>query len=402
MAISKTQHDADTEPRDPQSDSLHEDVAEAADMPTPFWGVASGSSIKALRVASRNETVSDHGHTINGADFPTPRNAEISFATANKTGIWEGPNWFIDCGGFSELGDSDDGTYQSDLSEYIDYLLKHVNNGIDIKYWALRDWPVTKQLLREHDRTERDHQRWTIRDHHRSLELADEAGLLDKPGVNPISVLQGQDTSGYLWMLETLQQSGLLTEHVCIGSLKSLSHQQVEDVAEAVRSALPDDHTLHGLGITKAHLAHSGVREHFDTIDTQCWNHQTKRLPTTLDDVKNTWIGYLHAFQQYIEVLQEQTETVSDTQQATGTSLFEFAGGQQSVTGHTSSDLIECVCGTTIDPNAVIDFYDENVRTENTELQDALDGPGCRNCKRKLIAFQDQCLGDIPEQLPRS
>lgn len=405
MAITEqnTLSDSDSAEYAPPSDALHETLseAEAEDMPTPYWGVASGSSVKALRIASTNEVITDHGHTINGANFPTPRHIELSYATENRTSIWKGPSWFIDCGGYSELTGSDDGTYQSSLRDYIDYLLKHIERGVDIQYWALRDWPVTDELLREHGRTERDHQRWTVKDHHRSLRLAHETGLIDKEGVEPICVLQGQDVAGYLFHLDLLRESGLLTDHICIGSAKSLNRWEVEDIAEAVRKELPSKHTLHGLGVTQQTLAHPGVREHFDTFDTQVWNHETNRLPDRLADVQDTWIGYLHAFEQYVDRLQSQTGTVAEVQQGIGTSLFEFGRGKKSVTGHTSSSLIECACGTTFDPNAIIDSYDENVVTENTHPDDALDGPGCRHCRRKLLNFRMQCMdGDLPEELP--
>ncbi|MHC3381794.1 deazapurine DNA modification protein DpdA family protein [Haloarcula sp. H-GB5] len=304
----------------------------------------------------------------------------------------------IDCGGFTELSRSDDGTYSSDLSTYIEYLIQHLDDGIEIKYWALRDWPITDELLREHGRTERDHQRWTIRDHWRSLELAEKSGLLDRSGVKPIAVLQGEDVAGYLWMLDHLRENGLLTDHVCLGSIKKLDHHQVQDIAEAVRDALPSKYTLHGLGITKRHLQYPGIREHFDTIDTQAWNKQTNQLSTDLEPVKNTWIGYIWAFRKYVEKLQQQTETTSESRQGTGTKLFDFAGGQQSVAGHSDSPLNECVCGTTIDPNAILDYYDDSVNTENTDPLDALDMAECRHCRRRILKLSMQCLDDVPDR----
>lgn len=372
--------------------------SEGGEMPDVYWGVSSGSSIKALRIASRGERVEDHGHTIDGSKFPAPTHAEISFATQNKNALWKGPEWFIDCGGFTELSRSDDGTYSSDLSTYIEYLTQHLDDGIDIKYWALRDWPITDELLREHGRTERDHQRWTIRDHWRSLELAEESGLLDRDGVDPIAVLQGEDVAGYLWMLDHLRENGLLTDHVCLGSIKKLDHHQVQDVAEAVRDALPSKYTLHGLGITKRHLQYPGIREHFDTIDTQAWNKQTNQLSADLESVKNTWVGYIWAFRKYVEKLQQQAETTSETRQGTGTKLFDFAGGQQSVSGHSDSPLNECVCGTTVDPNAILDYYDDSVNTENTDPLDALDMAGCRHCRRRILNLSMQCLDGVPDR----
>lgn len=393
------------QPEQPHPDAGTESLSQqspengSANSPTVYWGVSSGSSIKALRIASNGETVEDHDHVVDGAEFPAPTHAEISFATRNKNALFPGPRWFIDCGGFTELNRTDDGTYSSDLTAYIEYLVEHLDNGIDIQYWALRDWPITKDLLRTHGRTERDHQRWTIRDHWRSLNVADEYGLLNRDGVEPIAVLQGEDTAGYLWMLDHLRDNGLLTDHVCIGSIKKMDHHQVQDVAESVRDALPSKYTLHGLGITKTHLQYAGIREHFDTIDTQAWNKQTSQLPAKLDSVKNSWIGYIWAFRQYVEKLQQQAETTTDTRKGTGTKLFDFAGGQQSVSGHASTPLNECVCGTTIDPNAILDYYDDSVNTENSDPLDALDSAGCRHCRRRILNLSIQCLDGVPEQL---
>jgi hypothetical protein len=354
------------------------------------WGVASGSSIKALRIASRGKTVEDHGWTVDGSQSPAPGYAEISYTTGNADQIFAGPVWFVDCGGFTEL--SDNGQYDYAISEYVEYLARHARNGVEIKY-ALRDWPITNELLREYGRSERTHQRWSIRDHVKTLEIADDYGLSEL-GCEPMSVIQGVDTARYLRHLDYFADHGLLTDHVCLGSLKPLSPPEVQDVAEAVRRELPTGHTLHGLGMTYRHLRHQGVREAFDSVDTQSWNKARSRLSDEFDAIKDTWIGYLRAYEQYAEQLVEQSTT---TQDGTGTQLFEFGSGKASVAGHYDSPIRECVCGTTLDPNAIRDAHDPSANTENTETMDALDTCGCRHCRRSILNLRQQhIIDEIP------
>lgn len=362
-------------------------LADESEIPTMYWGVASGSSIKALRIASQGRTVTDHEWTVNGAESPAPGYAEISFATANRNQIFAGPEWFVDCGGYSELVEN--GVYDFEIEDYIEYIARHADDGMDIGFWAMRDWPITDELLRANGRTERTHQRWTVRDHVKSLELAEEYGLTSRSGCEPMAVIQGKDTAGYLWHLDYLRAHGLLSPHVCLGSLKKLSPSEVNDIGEAVRNALPSKHTIHGLGLTQQHLRYPGIRDVFDTIDTQSWNKATGRLPERFDAVKNTWIGYLRAYEQYADSLAAQ-DTRDD--QGRGTQLFEFGGGKESVAGHYDDPLRECVCGTLLDPNAIKDAYDPSTTTENTDEMDALDKCGCRHCRQSVLNLAMQAM----------
>lgn len=380
----------DTQSQSPPTSLADREVAlaDAEAIPTLYWGVSSGSSIKALRVASQGQTLTDHEWTVNGAESPAPGFAEISFATTNRNQIFEGPEWFVDCGGFSELVEN--GVYDFDVEDYIQYIAKHADSGIEIGYWAMRDWPITKGLLRANDRTERTHQRWTVRDHVKSLELAEEYGLTSRSGCEPMAVIQGEDMAGYLWHLDHLREHGLIqSDRVCLGALKKLSASEVKDIGEAVRDALPSKYTIHGLGLTQQHLRYPGIREVFDSIDTQAWNKGTNRLPEKFDAIKNTWIGYLRAYEQYADTITAQ-ETRDD--QGQGTRLFEFGGGKESVAGHYDDPLRECVCGTLVDPNAVRDAYDDSVTTENTEQLDALDAGGCRHCRRSMLNIALQMM----------
>lgn len=372
-----------------QSDTVG---VEDTDTPTVYWGVSSGASIKALRTATTEDTITDHDFTVDSSTYPTPSHAEISAATSNRSSLFPGPKWFIDSGGFSELHKSEDGTYSFSTEAYLDFLETQLENGIDIQYWALRDWPVTTDLLRAHSRSERCHQRWTVRDHWRCLDAAHERGLTSRDGTKPMAVLQGADTAGYLWMADHLRDQGLLTDHVCIGSLKQMSVHQVIAVAEAVRDALPSKHTLHGLGITKRHLHHPKVHDLFDSVDTTAWNRLTRRVPDRLSDVRHTWIGLLWAYATYRNQLAEQANSRPAAANNSGTQLFDFGGGRHTATGHTEQALSECICGATLDPNAVFDLFDDEVNTSGDDLEDALDSVGCRHCRHRLLTYAYQTI----------
>lgn len=368
------------------------DILASADGPFPemYWGVASGASVKALREACRSDSISDHDWTINLGDVPTPSRAEISYATKSRTLVFDGPEWFVDCGGYTELADSRGGTYSFDIAEYVKYIHDKLSDGIDIGYWALRDWPIDEQFLTEYGRSERTHQRWTVRDHIKSLEVATEYGLLEHGSCQPLPVIQGLDKNGYLWHLDYLNDHGLLMgDTVCVGSLKGNDIEEIKAIGSATRDALPSKYRLHGLGLTQRDLQHRGIRAVFDSTDTQSWNYGRSRLPDKYEHVKDTWIGYMRAYEAYLDTLQAQEATASGVRQT----LADF-NTQHDQKGHYSDPLRECVCGTTIDPNAIKDAHNDAIMTENTDDHDALtDRAGCRHCRRSILnlTIQELC-----------
>ena len=90
-----------------------------------YWGVASGSSRKAIEMAHLTKAVEDHDQTVDLSEYPAPPHAMISFETRNNIPK-PGPNWFVDCGGFSALDNSDRYVFEKSISDYIDYLMKHI------------------------------------------------------------------------------------------------------------------------------------------------------------------------------------------------------------------------------------------------------------------------------------
>jgi hypothetical protein len=113
--------------------------------------------------------------------------------------------------------------------------------------------------------------------------------------------------------------------------------------------------------------------------------------------VKNTWIGYLHAFRLYIENL--RSAITGDTPTAGSNSrLFDFGTGQRAASGHASNPLIECVCGSTVDANTLIDIADPQIDTPHKTALDALDRGGCRHCRGRILNIEIQCLDGIPDR----
>jgi len=334
-----------------------------------YWGVASGSTRKAIRLSHSDETVRDHGQAVDLSEYPEAEHAFLSFETRNNI-PFEGPDWGIDCGGFSALDNSDRYEYDTPIEEYIDFLLKHIDRGVSIKHWALRDWPYSEEYLSATGRDMRDHLRWTVRDHINCLQVADRKGLLSRTGVEPLPVLQGETYEDYIWHIDYLRDHGLLvSDTVCIGSLVSRPIDEIQLIIGRVRDALPSKYSLHGLGVKYESLKNPDAVEILDSVDTTSWNYEAKRRDGEGPHTEN-WIDLLDAYTAYRSRLEHLYETQPEGTQSVTKGLYEFLEDPQSVTGNSGFEMVECICGRMIGGNAITD---DDTPTST--------GEGCRHCR---------------------
>lgn len=215
-----------------------------------FYGAAGGSAQKALRVLEE------------------PRVC-ISAVTKNNR-PWAGiEELFIDSGGYSVLDERS--SYPTTDAEYLDFLIPLQDR---LEYFALRDYPISPEILSRYGRTVEDHQRLTA-DRHRSL-----LDLLDDETIDaqPVAVVQGWTLDDYLRHLDDLRDvdDSLLEGRVGIGSLVGRDVDDVRTIVTGVRSALPSSATVHGFGLSREALRYRDVVEALDSADSTAYERRAR------------------------------------------------------------------------------------------------------------------------------
>lgn len=315
-----------------------------------FWTVSSGGSRKALREAERDDDVEAYGDQLALGDVRPPESCMVSFATlANEP--WPGPEWFIDSGGYSTLmGNSE---YEEPAREYLKFIREHEQrDGVTIDRYALRDWACEDEILREHGRTRRQHQEWTIRDHIGCLELAEEIGV----DADPVSVLQGYTVPEYLEHLDYYREHGLLSDYVGIGSVcRRNAEEEIRSTILQVSEALPARCELHAFGVKKSVLQYPDVVNALDSVDSNAWDYAVRmdaESNASTDGHRYTWNRILRAYQTYRGDVEALLEAVEPTDRLTVKSLADF--GPEDLT-EPPYPLAECRCGNLVNPNYLDD-----------------------------------------------
>jgi len=330
-----------------------------------YWGVASGSSRRALSEAG-GSGVTEHseGRTVDRDEYPAPEYAMVSYATKMNE-PFEGPEWMVDCGGYSVL--SGHGEYETTCHEYVEWVAERDEQ---IAWWALRDWPYVEDLIDGSKTTVRDFQRQTVRDHIRCLEAADELGV----DARPMAVLQGRDVRDYLWHVDYLREHGLLTDRVMIGSLVRGpgTTAEVRSTITQIREALPTGTELHGLGVKKQLLSDEHVVNALDSADSAAWNSSLASEAMAAGSTGNarfTWDRVMDAYASYRDELRERFDAAAASDaHVTVTRLGQWSAAPD--VDPAQYALYECLCGALVDPNVP--------RPEPV-------GGKCRHCRRAAV-----------------
>lgn len=235
---------------------------------TFYYGCASGSSRKALRKAEEP-------------------NVFISFATKNNK-PWDGiENLFLDSGGAPDTMKAWGGEYPTSDEEYLDYVEKY-----EPEYFALRDYPCEKKLLREIDRTVEKNLEMTIDRHINLMDLLDDRDIKSEP----VSVIQGKDTSDYLKCIEMFEDHNLITPYIGIGTLCGRSANEViKKVVKTVREQLPNK-KIHGFGIKKSALKIGEIFRKLDSADSQAYEYNEQHSSRISGNKKKSWLDSLHEY----------------------------------------------------------------------------------------------------------
>jgi len=289
---------------------------------TFFFGASCGSSRKTLR------------------QMEEP-NVCLSYATKNNS-AWNGiESLMIDSGGYS-LITSGGGSYDSPITEYLDYV-----DDVGAKWFMTRDIPAADPVLKHIDNGVSEAISRTVKLTRDTLDAA-----RDHPvDAEPIAVLQGQTPADYVKCYHELVRHDALTGRVAIGSLKGHTSAEVASIVRAVRDVIREDernlgalhgHTeggtieLHGLGVDVPELEYEVVRNTLSSADssryiaTARWRGNRDETPARLrdDEPKQGWFetarAYLDMRTQLRDVLDheaaegEVTEvSLADSQQTT-------------------------------------------------------------------------------------
>ena len=334
------------------------------------YTVGSGSSRKAIGTAALAATNPDaldlddlEALLAAGVDLnaiPHPGYAMISYARRDNR-PFEGPNWFIDSGGYSVQKKFNH--YPTSIDDYVAYLSEYDDQ---IEKYTLRDWACALDLLRDADRDIRTHQEWSIRDHVYCLEAAEDAGLT----AEPVAVLQGHDIEEYLWSFDYLKEHGLASPTLGIGSiLRPNKTSEVRAIIQELRDAIPSKYALHGFGISKTVLEDAETLWTLDSADTTSWQskaaHARVTDPEWADRVP-AWIRTLQAYMDYGDAVDaliaaayadESADAATEPGRLRVVPLSAFAAGKPG-RPDVADPLVECICGNLIDPNR--HPYEEN------------------------------------------
>lgn len=342
-----------------------------------YWGVASGSSHAAMRRLWEEE------HPLR------PASLFISYATRNNQ-LWNGPSWFVDSGGAPDTIKANDG-HAEPIEDYIDYLadppIKYRDDPeeIEIDYYALRDWPCEPDVREALDLSVDELLDLTVRDHRRTLELAEEAGI----EAEPVAVLQGWEPEDYLECLDRFFEAGLVTDHIGIGSIcRRAPLDEIVEVVAKIRQALPDRCSIHGFGVKKNVFEDDSALFSFDSADSTAWENTIYYDATTNRDQAgppsgsySDWIDWNEengkprytgencklAFLGYLTILPELGNGNGIAEEWLGLDGFSI--------DRVPYRWKECLCGSIFDPGRPDPF----VR-----------GAGCRHCHHSALTFDIQ------------
>ena len=178
-----------------------------------FWGVASGSSVKAMKQLE-------------------VKNIMINFSTYHNEPWFGIENLFVDSGGYSFLKNKKE--YQTTKRQYISYIYSYSPD-----FFALRDYPCEPDLLSELNRSVKEHQDMTIKEHRELIDLYESWGKTINS--KPVSVLQGYDINQYLDHYDRLKEEGLLTDILAIGSICARNNlDQIRRIVVKLRQEIPN------------------------------------------------------------------------------------------------------------------------------------------------------------------
>lgn len=270
---------------------MTEQSADGAERFEFYFGASSGSSRKALRKLEEP-------------------NVMLNYATKNNE-PWSGiDRLFIDSGGYSFMKGK--GEYTTSDAEYLDFIEEH-----NPELFALRDYPCEPDVLAEHGRNVRGHQRMTTERHVSLLNALEDRDIDGQP----ITVIQGWHVNDYLRHIDQLRQRDAVTEYVGIGSVcRRNQESEIRQIVLNIADELSDGTDIHAFGVKGAVLEYPDIRETLSSADSQ--SYEFRKQWSVLHDLgpgktgwKDSALHYLQQRQQIRRLLAGEDD--SETEQQT-------------------------------------------------------------------------------------
>ena len=108
------------------------------------------------------------------------------------------------------------------------------------------------------------------------MTIENQIKLLDQ-GVNTQMVVQGYKPDEYLENLDKIKSSGLLTQHLGIGSIcRRGQRKEIARIIRLIHSNIPTWVKLHGFGIKTSVLTQTDARFYLYSADSQSWDYEAR------------------------------------------------------------------------------------------------------------------------------
>jgi hypothetical protein len=101
------------------------------------------------------------------------------------------------------------------------------------------------------------------------------------------------------------------------------------------------------------------------------------------DDQTANWVDNLEAYMSYRNQLEAMFDGQGETSNTLVSGLSDFLSNPEQAIGQTQYPLLECVCGTLVDINAIADERSSHFTT----------GSKCRHCQRSILNLKMEVMG---------
>ena len=204
--------------------------------------------------------------------------------------------FMLDSGAYSVIGKY--GKYPYSCEEYTEGIKKW---HPDIA-WTM-DYPCELELQRKGNYGPKQSMLMTIENQKKLLDL----------GANTQMVVQGWELRDYLQNLDMINENGLMTERLGIGSIcRRGQNMQISEIIRTVKRNVPGWVKLHGFGIKISVLKNTDSLYHLYSADSQTWGYERRYGEWLKGNYKNTnWhdkvpylIDYINRIEPYTTINQ--------------------------------------------------------------------------------------------------
>jgi len=217
-----------------------------------FLGCCDGSTYRALRT------------------LPHPINVMVNYSSKVRSYPQNTRLRFLDSGGFSYFFKAIE--FDNRIDKYVNFVLKH-----NVDLFANRDYPCEPELLKKRHSTVLQNQMRTLDN---QIKIERHINYHHPELFNRfVAVLQGWEPDDYIFMADTLNDHGLLTDLVGIGSVcRRNSNKAIKDVIMTIHEQFPCL-KLHGFGIKFGLLKDADVWEALHSVDSQAFRYNISAGP---------------------------------------------------------------------------------------------------------------------------